>query len=265
MKTIIDAFHLEWSELRNQPLQPVRVAVVDSGIDACHPDLRDRVVEAWELVLRDEICAVSAPVPQNQDLFGHGTGVAGIVASVAPNAELIDIRVLDQKNEATGEMLLAGFERALDTGARVINLSLACSNRLAPALHALCERAYRSRQVVVAASRNLPLFDLGFPAELSYCISVNLGKYDSAFELGWKPPPIEVHAQGEHVMTTAAGGGYTAVTGTSFATPNVSGLCALLLGAFPDLQAYELKTLLKWCAQKTARRLENERKSGNPA
>lgn len=248
MKTITEAFQLDWAALQGRPLKPVRVAIVDSGIDARHPDLRARVVEAWRVEAGDPIRAVRTSASGNQDVFGHGTGVAGIVASVAPNAKLIDIRVLDEKNEATGEMLLAGFEQALETGANVINLSLACSNRLASPLRALCERAYRRNQVVVAASRNMPLFDLGFPAELSSCISVNLGKFATAFDLGWKMPPIEVRARGEQVMTTAAGGGYTAMTGTSFATPTVSGLCALLLGALPDLQVFELKTLLKWRA-----------------
>jgi subtilisin family serine protease len=249
MSTLLDALRFSWDELRARPLKPVRVAVVDSGVDARHPDLRARVVEAWRVETRGGVRAVPAARGRNQDLFGHGTGVAGIVTRIAPNAEIVDVRVLDRRNEAGGEMLVAGFERALKTGSRIVNLSLACSDRFAGDLQDLCERAYRHNQVVVAAKRNMPLFDLGYPAEFSTCISVDLGRFPTCFQLHWRKPPIEVVAQGEQVMTTAAGGGYAPMTGTSFATPTVSGLCALLLGAFPSLQMFELKALLKWFAQ----------------
>jgi subtilisin family serine protease len=184
------------------------------------------------------------------DVYGHGTGVAGIIASIAPNARLTDIRVLDDRNQATGEILVEGFRRAVESDARVINLSLACRARFALQLHELCERAYRRNQVVVAAKRNMPLVDQGFPAELSACIAVDLERFADPLAFGYRPtPPIEFVGRGVDVPAPCPGGGYRLVTGTSFATPAISAVCALLLGAAPELRPFEVKALLKGLAR----------------
>ena len=232
-------------------LAPVLVAVVDSGIDATHPDLRRRVSGAWRIVTQGEgVRAAKVRRACNNDVFGHGTAVAGIIAAVAPNARLLDIRVLDEHCGGRGAALVAGFELAIASGARLINLSLACVADYAPQLHELCERAYRGNQIVVAARRNMPLADNGFPAEFSSCISVGLAEFRSPYLVRFLQPPIEFAARGENVRVPAAGGGYTRMTGTSFATPTITGLCALLVGAYPDLRLFELKTLLKKFARR---------------
>lgn len=237
--------------LRRRRLAPVQVAVVDSGIDATHTRLRGRVTGAWKIVTRGEsVRAVKASRARNNDAFGHGTAVGGIITSIAPNARLLDIRVLDEHCQGRGSALLAGFEQAVCLGARLINLSLACVARYAPQLHDLCEQAYRRSQIVVAAKRNMPLADNGFPAEFSSCISVDMADFRSQYTLEFlDPPPIEFAARGENVLAPAAGGGYTRMTGTSFATPTVTGLCALFVGAYPDLKLFEIKTLLKQFAR----------------
>ena len=247
MSSIEQAIWASLRGLRRRRLARVQVAVVDSGIDATHPALRGRVKAAWEIVMRGGAPRpAKAPCARNNDLFGHGTAVAGIIASIAPNARLLDIRVLDKHCQGGGPALLAGFEQAVASGARLINMSLACVAQYAPQLHELCERAYRGNQIVVAARRNMPLADNGFPAEFSSCISVGLAAFRSPYLLEFlDPPPIEFAARGENVRVPAPGGGYAHMTGTSFATPAVTALCALLIGAYPDLRLYELKTLLK--------------------
>ncbi len=251
MSSIERALGANLKALRRRRLAPVSVAVVDSGVDATHPALRGRVRAAWKVLQRGAAARViKVPRPRNNDVYGHGTAVAGIVAAIAPNARLLDIRVLDERNLGGGPALLAGFEQAIASGARLINLSLACVAQYAPQLHELCERAYRRNQIVVAAKRNMPLADNGFPAEFSSCISVDMADYPSPFVLDFlDPPPIEFAARGAGVAAPAAGGGHTHVTGTSFATPTVTGLCALLVGAFPDLRLFELKSLLKHAAR----------------
>ena len=232
------ALELNLRALGERPLAPVVVSVVDSGVDGTHPELRGRVAAALRVQDGPEGPIARAQSPDaGNDVYGHGTAVAGIVAAVAPNARIHDIRVLDERNQATGE-------------ARVINLSLACRARFAPELHQLCERAYRRNQVVVAAKRNMPLVDQGFPAELSACISVDRERYASPFDLGYRPtPPIEFVGRGVDVPAPAPGGGFQVVTGTSFATPAVSGLCALLLGIAPELRPFEVKAVLKGLAR----------------
>jgi len=190
---------------------------------------------------------VEETVPENADVYGHGTAVSSIIAGLAPNTRIMDIRVLDDNNVGTGEALLAGFRFAVEQKARVINMSLAARAKFAAPLHSLCETAYRQNQIVVAARRNMPLVgDDGFPAELSSCIGVDIGKFPSLFIIKFLgDQPIEFVAHGEEVKVAAAGGGYTTMTGTSFATPVVSGLCALLVGAWPDLHPFDVKSLLR--------------------
>lgn len=249
--SLLTALQTKFSELSSRPLEPVAVAVIDSGIDATHPDLAGKIQEAYAVALvGEEYQVVPGQVPENADLYGHGTAVASIICGLAPNARLIDIRVLDTRNVGAGDALLAGFAHAVSKKIRIMNMSLAARATLAAKLHPLCETAYRQNQLVIAARRNMPLTDDGFPAEFSSSIGVDLGKLLSRFQLKFRPHhAIEFIAQGEEVTVAAAGGGYTTMTGTSFATPAISGICALLLGAFPDLRLFEVKSILRWFAE----------------
>ena len=250
MNRIEEALATSFEALKKRHLAPVNAAVVDSGVDATHPDLRRHVAGAWKVIPRDgQIKAIRVPKGRNNDVFGHGTGVAGIISKIAPNAQIFDIRVLRGDCSGSAAALLAGFQLAVEQGIRLINLSLTCLPQFAPQLHALCEKADRQDLVVVAAKRNNPLEDNGWPAELSSCISVDRADFPSPYTLKFlKPPPVEFAARGHQVITTAKGGGYCEMTGTSFATPTVTGLCALLLGAYPDLRPFEIKTILKHAA-----------------
>ena len=252
MNRIEEALGTSLQALRRRHLARVDVAVVDSGVDSTHPDLRGRVAGAWKVGLRDgRQKPVRCPIGRNNDVYGHGTGVAGIIAGIAPNARIIDIRVLRGDCGGTAAALLAGFRLAVEQRVRLINLSLACQPTFAQELHELCEQAYRLNLVVIASKRNIPLQDNGWPAELSSCVSVDQANFPSPYMLKFlKPPPIEFAARGHQVLTAARGGGYREMTGTSFATPTVTGLCALLLGAFPDLRPFEIKTILKHSAGK---------------
>jgi subtilisin family serine protease len=248
--SFLEALELPWDELATRPLAPVDVAVLDSGIDATHPALHGRIVEAYAVRAadgREEV--VKSANDADNDVLGHGTAVASIIARVAPNARLHDVRVLGSDNRGAEEILRAGLSYAVDRGWAVLNLSLAAGYRLRADLQAVCERAYYRGQTMVAARRNIPVGGDGLPAEFSSCIGVDLGPHEAPFHLGFhRGLPIEFAAGGEGVTAAARGGGWTTVTGTSFATPAVSGLCALLIGAFPDLQSYEVKTVLRFRA-----------------
>jgi subtilisin len=235
------------TEFPRQKLEPVTVAVVDSGIDATHPQLAGRIVRAVRVEpAGKKQRIVKGAVPRNADVYGHGTAVASIICKIAPNAQIVDIRVLDPTNVCSGETLIEGFRHAIDSHARIINMSLAASAKFALPLRELCETAYRRNQLVVASRRNMPLTDEGYPAEVATCIGVNSGKYASQFQVMFQRDRIiEFAAHGEDVVVAAPGGGETTMTGTSFAAPGVSGLCALLVGACPDLRPFEVKSLLK--------------------
>jgi subtilisin family serine protease len=241
-------------ELAKGELAPVTVGVLDSGIDGSHPDLSERVIRCmiFEADESGEVSSRASNPKENNDVYGHGTGVASIIARIAPNARFIDFRVLGGNNLGSGEALIAGFEEAVRSEATLLNMSLAASEKYVPRMNALCETAYRKGTTIVAARRNMPLQDEGFPAALIPCVGVdNEGEGPEARWL-YRSDVIEYSANGVNVPVAAHGGGYTTMTGTSFATPIMCGFVALLLGAYPGLRPFEVKAILKAMAIEAA-------------
>ena len=195
------ALRLTPAELVDRATAPIDVAVLDSGIDATHPDLLGRVVRAATIehgVVRDEIATGA------NDVLGHGTAVAGIIARIAPNARLHDVRILRSDSLGVGDDLLAGMRLAVDSGWRVINLSLAAPGRLAPELARFTERAFYQDQIIVAARRNFPISDEGLPAEFASCIGVDVGAALLTPQFRYRDGyTIEVEAPGEEVPGTS--------------------------------------------------------------
>ncbi len=245
--TLLAALKTTFENLRSDELEPVTVAVIDSGIDATHPNLEGKILKACGAEMIDgRYRIVEGPVPDNRDVYGHGTAVAGIITQIAPNARIIDIRVLNTKLVGAGAAAVEGFRHAIDERVRIINMSLAVKARFAPELNKLSEKAYFANQVVVAARRNMPLVDNGFPAEFSSTISVDRARFHSPFQVQFREDHvIEFMAQGEDVVVAAPGGLYTTTSGTSFATPAITGLAALLIGAYPDLRPFDVKSILR--------------------
>lgn len=237
-------------ELRARTLRPVRVAVLDTGIDATHEALRGRIVRAAAWRKDGEGNIVSTPLSrqENNDPSGHGTGVAGVVAAIAPCAEIEDMRVLDADNGGFGSVVLAGLRAAIQGDAEVINVSVAFEkNRWWNDAARLLEEACLRGKIVVASKRNFPRpGDLGLPAELSTVVGVDIGDFDNPWLLRFfRNAPIEFAASGNAVLTARSGGGWTRLTGTSFATPVVASLCILLRGANRTLSLFEIKSILK--------------------
>ncbi|MEI7591092.1 MAG: S8 family serine peptidase, partial [Deltaproteobacteria bacterium] len=92
---LISAFKNRLDRMAEQQLKPVEIAVIDSGIDSTHPDLAKRIIEAYRVEIQDDKpVVIDVPLGENNDIFGHGTAVASIIARIAPNANIVDIRVL---------------------------------------------------------------------------------------------------------------------------------------------------------------------------
>jgi len=232
------------------PLEPVRIAVVDSGIDASHPELAGRIESAYRPDSAGKGFLKSSLPNENADVIGHGTSVASVIARLAPNASLVDIRVFDSGVVIPGVSVLAGLRLALEMNVRIINLSLVLRAAYASELWEICERAYWQNQIVIAARRNMPLVENGFPAELSSCVGVDRDVLPNPYCLRYRPGQVvEFAAHGEEVKVAIAGGGYAIKTGTSFAAPAIAAFCGLLLGRFPELRLFELKTILKDLSQ----------------
>ncbi len=241
------ALEVPIDELSKCELAPVIVAVLDSGIDGSHPDLAGKILRGtiFEADAEGEVTNRTSDPSANNDIYGHGTGVASIIARIAPNVRFVDVRVLGGNNRGSGEAMLAGFEHAARSEAVLFNMSLAASDKYLQRMNALAEHAYRRGIVIVASRRNMPLQDEGYPAALIPCVGVDNEGQGPERRWLYRNDVIEYSAHGENVPVAAHGGGYTTMTGTSFATPIVCGCVALLLGAYPGLRPFEVKAVLK--------------------
>jgi len=232
----------------------VQVAVIDSGIDPHHPELKGKVIRSC-VVNKDPdgqiACKEIAPEESTDD-FGHGTAVAGIISALAPDAELVNVRVLNEYNSCGGDVLIAGIRWALEQNIKLINMSLATlKEKFFPELFQLCEKAYVQNSILVVSRRNLG--GMGCPAMFSSVISVERGEIEERYGLNYKTANlIECDAFGTRVRALAPGGGYVEQTGTSFATPHVTGFVALMLEKWPEMITAEAKALLKAFSAKSA-------------
>ena len=221
----------------------VSVAIIDSGIDIEHPDLAGRVAESVEARVDNK--KVVFDQSEAGDSAGHGTACAGIVARIAPEAELYSIKVLGAGGLGDGQAFLAGLEYAVKKRYRVINLSLGTTKPqfFAP-LHDLLDRAYLAGCVVVAAANNLPhpSFPSVFSSSLISVIkSEEPDPYNFGFHFG---EVIELTAPGVNVRTAWLDGSHRNLTGNSFACPHIAGIIALLLEKHPDLTPFQVKAAL---------------------
>src|SRR5229473_3657293 len=248
-----------WGAIRPETLwkgltgRGVRVAVVDSGIDTEHPDLKGKVKESVEAVTEDG--RIEFRPSTSGDQAGHGTACAGIIASIAPDADLYSVKVLGPKASGSGDMFLVGLDYAIKQKFRVINLSLGTTKRdfFAP-LHDLLDRAYQSGCIVVSAANNLPY--PSYPSIFSSSVvSVVKRSGGDPFNFGYRyGQVIELVAPGVEVTTTWPGGGYRQLTGNSFACPYIVGIIALIKEAYPNLTPFQVKSILYTIAQRNRER-----------
>ena len=225
----------------------VRVAVVDSGIDASHPAVAGCVKGGADVVDRGsgpEILPCSF-----EDSFGHGTACAGIILGVAPEAELYSVKVLGAQLTGSGATFLAGLQWAIESHMDVINLSLGTTKQqfFAP-LHELVDQAYYKGCILVSAANNVP--PPSFPSIYSSLIAVGNLPLDEKLRFVYHPGQrIEIGARGTNVHAPWSDHSYRNLTGTSFAAPHVSGICSLILSKHPGLRPHELKALLYGLAE----------------
>jgi subtilisin family serine protease len=219
----------------------VRVCILDSGIETGHP----RVGEIDGAVAfhrgDDEI---ELEEDNEGDLCGHGTACAGIVRQLAPECGLYSARVLGAGFKGSGPVLLEGLRWAVDQGFEVINMSLSTTKRqFAELLHELADTAYFRRTVLVASAHNMPVES--YPWRFSSVISVGSHEEADPLTFFYNPsPPVEFFARGVGVEIAWLGGGTILSTGNSFATPHMSGICALIMSKHPELTPFQLKSVL---------------------
>ena len=220
----------------------VRVCILDSGIEPDHPDVGE-LAGAVAVEVGDDR-EISVVDDTEGDLCGHGTACAGIVRSLAPDAELYSARVLGAGFTGSGTALLGGLRWAVEQGFDVINMSLSTTkSQFAGLLHEVADLAYFRRAVLVASAHNMPVES--YPWRFSSVISVGSHEEPEADTFYYNPsPPVEFFARGVDVEVAWLGKARARSTGNSFATPHISGICALILGKHPELTPFQLKSAL---------------------
>jgi subtilisin family serine protease len=223
----------------------VRVAVIDSGVEADHPGL-DACVDVdggIEFTVSDTGAVESQP-GHHGDAFGHGTACAGIVHQLAPGARITSVKVLGEGLTGKVAAFHAGLQWAVEEGFDVVNLSLGTRKRdWALAFHEVCDRAYFRGTVVVTAANNVAR--VSFPSLFASVTSVACNLTDDPRRFHFNPePPTEFLARGIDVPVLWRGGGTSTATGNSYAAPHIAGLAALVRSKHPDLRPFQVKTVL---------------------
>jgi subtilisin len=220
----------------------VRVCILDSGVEQDHPMVGE--LEGAVAISKGEDDEIVVEEDEEGDLCGHGTGCAGIVRSIAPDCRLFSVRVLGAGFTGSGPILLGGLRWAVEQGYDVINMSLSTTKaKFAGLLHELADTAYFRRTVLVASAHNMPVES--YPWRFSSVLSVGSHEEPDPLTFFYNPaPPVEFFARGVGVEVAWIGGGTIRSSGNSFATPHMSGICALILAKHPELTPFQLKSVL---------------------
>jgi subtilisin family serine protease len=210
----------------------VRVAVLDTGIDLFHPDLKDHIIGNKTFV-----SGTSSAMDDN----GHGTHCAGTIGAidndigvvgVAPNAALLAVKVMDSRGSGYWSTVAAGIDWARRSGANIISMSFGGSSSSSD-LSGACSSAESSGVLLVAAAGNsgdgdTATNEISYPAGLSSVVSVAATEpNDAVAGFSNSNADVEFAAPGSDVLSTVSGGSYAAWAGTSMATPHVAGLAAV--------------------------------------
>lgn len=221
----------------------VTVAIIDSGVEGSHPAVGGRLVRSVRVELEGEEGTVVDDEPV--DVVGHGTACAGIIHALAPEADLVSVRVLGRNNRTKGLAFAYGIDWVIQQGIPVANLSLASrSEDLYATFHDLVDQAYFANTLLVCAASNRP-GQRSYPS--TYAAVISVAAHADPDPLAWyynPNPPVEFGGLGVDVTMAWRGGATVRGTGNSFATPHITGLVARIRSTFPDATPFEVKSLL---------------------
>lgn len=218
------------------------VAILDTGIDHTHPDLKDRIIDGRNFT--------SEGTPDDfSDGNGHGTHVAGTIGAsenekgvvgVAPLCKFLVVKVLDSNGSGSYAGIIEGIRYATNwrgingERVRIMNLSLGGSDDV-PELHNAIKEAVANEIAVVVASgnegdANESTCEFGYPALYNEAIVVSASdEQNKLAPFSNNHLQVDCIAPGVNVVSTYLGGSYARLSGTSMATPHVAGALALLI------------------------------------
>ncbi|MDF2927089.1 MAG: peptidase [Paenibacillaceae bacterium] len=227
--------------------EDVQVAVVDTGVDLNHPDLKDHLREGINITTQGK-------TPPEDDV-GHGTHVAGVISALVNNGEgvagmtwynpVLPVKVLDASGSGSTYAVAQGVIWAADHGAKVINMSLG-NYADAQFLHDAIKYAYDKDVVLIAASGNDNTERPGYPAAYPevFAVAATDAKKNKASFSNYGDY-IDVAAPGVSIPSTYPDNQYASLSGTSMASPHVSALAALIRSANPWLKNTEVMEIMR--------------------
>ena len=249
-----------WEETKGS--DGIVIAILDTGVDLLHPDLKDKMYSNGRDFVNDDLDA--------SDDNGHGTVVAGVagaetnnsegIAGVAWDCKILPVKVLDKDGVGTVDIVSDGIMWAADqsaNGVKVINISWGLDVP-SSVLRDAVEYAYDKGVVVVAAAGSTGAAEVQFPAAYeNFVLAVAATDYsDTRYALSNSGAEIDVAAPGVDVMSTVPRGfygpgsiDYGFWTGTSVAAPHVAGLAALIAGLKPFLTVDDIMNVIRFSAE----------------
>lgn len=241
-----------WSIL-NQKKQ-MKVAVVDTGVDYNHPDLKNRV-------RKDLGYNFINNTNDAMDDNWHGTHVAGIIAAEAGNkigitgvvggadVVIIPVKVLDKDGQGSSDIMAKGIKYAADAGADIINFSVGFKVKDEFIEDAIKYARNKGAFVVVSSGNDSSNCDFASPAsdDGAYTVS-SIGKDNLASIFSNFGHSVKTAAPGEDILSTIPGGGYDYRSGTSMAAPVVAGIAAMVKAENPELSPSDIEYILNKCS-----------------
>lgn len=230
----------------------VPVAVIDSGIDTAHSDLKSKIAAGWSF-LTD-----TTNVQDTGALGGHGTAISGAIAAASNNASgvagvawlnpIMPLVVLTAGNVATAADISDAIVWAADHGAKIINISLGLTGYSTTMQNAI-NYAYGAGATIFAAAGNGNTSTPLYPAAMNNVVAVGAtDQSDAKASFSNFGSWIDIVAPGVTILTTQLGGGYWNTQGTSLSSPIAAGIGALMLSINTELSQSDLYYLLIRCA-----------------
>jgi subtilisin family serine protease len=223
--------------------EAVVIAILDSGVEADHPDLSDKLAPGWN-TFEDHA--------DTEDLTGHGTSVAGIaaaatddgtgVAGVSWDSPIMPVRVTNTRGQASSRAIAAGILWAVDHGAQVINVSFAPLESDRTVLRAARYARSAGALVVISAGNDGRTASVRQKRNATFVAAT-----DADQNLAWfstRGPFVDLAAPGTNITTSKLGGTSWRVSGTSFSSPIVAGVAALIWSVQPGLRPATVEQIL---------------------
>ncbi|HLO86196.1 MAG TPA: S8 family serine peptidase [Nostocaceae cyanobacterium] len=251
--------------------QGVIVAVLDTGVDYNHPDLKDNIwLNTKEIAgngkdddgngFVDDVYGWNFINSNNNtlDVYGHGTHTSGTIAGVknnfgvtgiAYNAKIMPVKVLDDSGSGSYSAIVNGIYYAVNNGAKVLNLSFG-GNYEDSDLKAAVQYASSKGAIVVMAAGNNSNSSPSYPARYADNWGLAVGAVDKSNTLAsfsnkaGSTPLAYVTAPGVNIYSTLPNSSYGNKSGTSMATPHVAGVVALMLSAKPGLTDAQVRQII---------------------